>query len=324
MKILTGGFFVAVMAVTMPVAQAQNQGFESQWVNPDSQQTRPAPQVRPMAPNRPVVQPRPAQRRPAQKADDRMAVFLKDLEALLKEAEANRSASPAFVEQVRELIYSQRSPWPLLVLKENFGDGDFQRDPTWRVAQGAYQITPQKTLRSHVVDDGSGQKPRNVDVAERIAETALQESLSTNMGFPRQDAVIYTEAPLSNAFSFSLVMATHRQFGAFEFGVYQSGSGDGGYRVVYNGERRLQLLRVGRNGAKVLGRSAQPISFQVNKNQGLRLNRFTNGKMVVTVNGRDVITVNDKAFKQPFSGVVLANRGGDHSVVRLTVRGLRK
>ncbi len=59
------------------------------------------------------------------------------LRALINEADRGRAADPLFLRDLRDLADRFDNPWHARILFDDFRDGDYTRDPAWRVVSGS-------------------------------------------------------------------------------------------------------------------------------------------------------------------------------------------
>lgn len=66
--------------------------------------------------------------------------FLKELKGLVGEAERMRAADPQFLRDLRRLARRYSWPWSKLVAADDFGDGDYVKNPRWTVVSGNFRV----------------------------------------------------------------------------------------------------------------------------------------------------------------------------------------
>ena len=67
----------------------------------------------------------------------------------------------------------------------------------------------------------------------------------------------------------------------------------------------------------------QTFNLEDNFRHRIEINRDTDGGMTVSVDGGRVLSATDRSFRDPFSGITIANHGGDYSIREITVFGDR-
>jgi hypothetical protein len=76
--------------------------------------------------------------------------LIDELKALIDRAESVRAADPRFLGDLRDTIRRYETPWSVTILSDDFGDGDYTRNPAWTVHSGEFFIDWQRGLRSRV------------------------------------------------------------------------------------------------------------------------------------------------------------------------------
>ena len=114
----------------------------------------------------------------------------------------------------------------------------------------------------------------------------------------------------------------------FEFGPYQGANASAGYRLAYRpgatgGTPSLELLRLSsRGGTSTIELYDKPLKLEDGKAHVIEWTRNRRGRMVVRVDGNEVMNVIDRGFRDPFDGVALVNSGGDYALRSITIDGV--
>lgn len=289
------------------------------------------------------------------KEDTRFQQLVDDINKQIVHAEKQRLADPWFLRELRQIIAKYDFPWRKKILFNDFSGAKGPQAPKpWRVEAGEFLVDWRSGLRS-VVERGKpaapaanprqGQRDAGAkqDLGTMLLGALLEQTLGGGKAQQRAPApakkappaaakvaAIVAPVAISNAFSVELIMSSRTipGDGLFAFGPYQKGGDSPGYRLVYRpnvgpGQVSLELVRHGSRGAKsVLELYTEPLKLEDGKHHTLLWTRDPGGSMQVSVDGRAVIQVVDRSFRDPFSGFVLFNGGGDYSVRQIKIDGM--
>ena len=61
-----------------------------------------------------------------------------ELQALIDTAAAANAADPRLLQDLRRLALRYTWPWRTLIAADDFGDGNYNENPVWRVIQGTF------------------------------------------------------------------------------------------------------------------------------------------------------------------------------------------
>ena len=115
----------------------------------------------------------------------------------------------------------------------------------------------------------------------------------------------------------------HEEAGAadFEFMVYQGARRDAGYRLVLVPQRGISLLRYSRGASATIAQARVPLSLADGAGHIVQWTRSPDGRMVVRFDGVTQIEATDRAFRDPFDGLLLITRGGEYRLASLGIDG---
>lgn len=83
----------------------------------------------------------------------------------------------------------------------------------------------------------------------------------------------------------------------------------------------MELLRTTSRGTSVIDSAPQPLNLEDKKTHQLQWVRELDGRMRITVDGREVLAATDRGFLEKFNGLRMVNRGGDYIFKQLKVYG---
>jgi len=263
---------------------------------------------------------------------DRLQELVDKLLGLVDEAEKARAADPRFLRDLRDLARGYHRPWRKLLVSEDFHDGNYTADPTWTVGEGRFWLEPGWGLRSTpTAAAAQAEQPERKMTREEKALAIMGALLGKGGGQDQGGsqpsaaessvAAIYTPAPITNPFAIEVEFSSWQAKGRLEIGPYQGQDRVAGYRLAYVPGGALQLLRVTARGTAVVDSFPGPVSLEDKQVHRIDWNRYPDGAMTVALDGKDVIKVTDRSFRDPFTGIVLVNQGGDFVLRRLAVYG---
>ena len=282
---------------------------------------------------------------PSQAGDQRQQDFVDKLKGLIDEAEKARAADPQFLGDLRGLAREYDRPRRRVVLSYRFEDGDFTDNPAWTVTQGRYWVERGWGLRSAVKAGAAPaaqsapepERRKDRDAAAAIFGQILQQAIdpegrlgggqSTGTTGGAADGApataIQTAVAVTNAFAVEIDLSSWMAEGRLEIGPYQ-GAPKGaeraqGYVLAYTPGGGLELLRVSARGSSIIDRRTGLTALEDKKTHRLLWTRDADGLMAVSIDGREVLKAADQAFRSPFDGLRMVNRGGDYILKRIAV-----
>jgi len=258
---------------------------------------------------------------------ERAENLLRDLRTLIDEAAQDRAADPRFLRDLNDLVRRYDTPWRVEILRDDFSDGDFTKNPAWTVAAGRFWVEGGYGLRSA---PDLAQRSQKKMSREELAATILGTFLNKNQRQqqqpspePRGHAAINVARPIPNAFAIGVALTSWERKGQFEIGPYYSGAGSTGYRLIYapGATPALKLMRVAPWGSGVAGIYNKALALEDRRVHKIEWTRDRGGEMVVRVDGTEMIRAVDRGFTGAFDGLVMVNQGGDYVVKSITVHG---
>lgn len=248
--------------------------------------------------------------------------LINDLKAKIAQGEKDQAASPDFLSDLKKSIaeyeasiaVSQAQPF-----LDNFSDGEFATNPTWKVTAGQWQV------------DKSGS---NRGLVSKIRQQANLNNLLGNLLNPQgtqqqssnpQYAAIYTKAKLPGFFAASTKFTSKDRYGGLQMSLYQGASAQNQYRVAYQpgNNQGLLLQKVSANGATTLGAYNGIVNLEDGNAHELSWSRDSTGKMKVMVDGQVAIEAADTSLSGDLDGILLTNVGGSYWLREVAVKPLQ-
>lgn len=266
--------------------------------------------------------------------------LLKDLKALVDEADKARAADRVFLRDLRDLMAryqkSQTGSSTSRLLFDDFNDGNYTASPAWKLVSGEFWVEQGYGLRSKATTGSATSGTSNGKVSKEelvfsILGAVLQganKNKSNTTTAPAADlsgpAVLSTRLKISNAFAITADLSSWTGEGSFAVAVTQ-GTSDAGYRVLYTPKQgtrsaTLELVRMTSRGQGTIN-SVSINALEDQKNHTLNWTRDQDGRMVVKLDTKQVLNTRDTTFRDPFDGLVLINAGADVIVKSVEVLG---
>lgn len=277
----------------------------------------------------------------AQDSGDQQPIddLIGELRSLIERGEENREADPWFLEDMKALVRKYDWPWQVTLYDQSFLEFDSDSlPPGFTPLQGRYRMEPNFGYRT-LVESRPGQQQRSSeelvgDLVGNILSRALNKS--GDNGGSTQSASRYTaahaivEQPITNAFALTVRMSlrpVQNTNGQIGIGPYQGEPGGGGYRLYYltgsqPGERRFELARRSSRGTvSTIDFYEGDIGIEDGQEHEILWTRDRDGQMTISVDGQELMSVNDRSFGDPFDGITFVNTGGDAAVSYMKIEG---
>jgi len=268
--------------------------------------------------------------------------LVKELRALVEEAERARAADPRFLDDLKSLAnrYEQAAnaattapgaaqpqpPSAAAIMTDDFRDGDHVNGTLWTVQRGKFWVESAVGLRTVVKpswgppesgasSSGSTGTKTATDLLGGIVDQYLragQKPATQNA----DTAEIRTAASIPNAFQSRIEITSREKAGELRFGAFQGNDAANGYQLSYVPGVRpgLRLFRISPRGDSVLAAHDATLDLEDGRLHVIELARSRVGEISVSVDGKRLIRVTDNSLRDPFNGLALINYGGDYAL----------
>lgn len=252
-----------------------------------------------------------------------------ELKRLIKEADNNRRADRRVLEDLRGLVRQYDSAWQRLLVEDAFRDGNFTRNPAWRVIAGEFWIGRGEGLRTQVLPPrtASNQASNGQQLGIALLGALLgQQSQSRGQDRPSKAAVIALPRSISGSFALELTLLSGTRSGAVEFGVYRGENGDRSLRLIYHpgAQKSLQLVRLRGSERQELAAHNQTLNLEDNRSHTVLWTRDSSGQMVIKLDGKQLLRVagrQNRRRNRNFDGFFMTNSGGNYGLQSVRIFG---
>jgi len=266
--------------------------------------------------------------------------LVNELKQLTDQAERDRSANYRLIDQLRDLTARYDWPWGTRVLFDDFRDGNFSQNPAWYSNSNDFWITRSVGLRTELarqhVQPRTNQPAPDRRKEARDAILGMLLGSDTEQSKPEQResaqlplnqsvrADISTKLAINNAFAITIklsAMGRRNSNGSFEFGPYQGQDMETGYRLIYRSGDipALKLVSYRRHMTSVIDVYDRGKLLEDGNMHTINWQRARNGQMTVLLDGKQVLSVRDRTYRDQFSGFVMTNRGGDYGIRSIAI-----
>lgn len=281
-----------------------------------------------------------------QTADDRVESLVDEIRRLADEAERDRAADAPFIRELRDLARQYDWPWRETLIQENFRRGRLPAD--WAIDSGRFSVDPGNGLRaaagrqraetpSQEPEPEQQQRSSDAEAALAILGNILdQVGRQQGQGGEPADRApaagdtvettssLHVPERISNAFAIEMTVAVQPSGGTLVLGPYQGAARELGYRLVYapGSDHPVELLRAGSRGSAIVDSIDRSLEAADGGEHRLLWTRDAQGQMVVSVDGRELIRIIDRGFKDDFGGLTLSVEGGTFTIADIAVHGM--
>lgn len=253
--------------------------------------------------------------------------LVKQLRQLIAKAEKAKAADPKFLRDLKNLTDSYDVPSQIFF--DNFSSGQYPDSRRWNVTAGNWRIVTQPSpgLATRVGTQQYGQYNNNNN---QNALTGLLGALIAPQGNNQPQnqqgngyAGISAPVMISNAFSLHIEFSASNDAQRFDMGVYRDNS-QGGYFLSYmpTAPRGLMLsVAVPGQASSAIAYSQGSLNFNGQGTHAVDWKRDRDGRMIVAVDGQEIMNVIDTSLRRPFDGFALGNSGGFYIIRSVAITG---
>ncbi len=280
-------------------------------------------------------------------SDTDLQNLVDEIQALATKSRKERAADRWLQNALEDLVEKYNFPWKDSLLSDDFSDGDFHKNPAWKVSSGEFWVDQRLGLRSEVVaqeitesaqPEQESSRPEE-DIGRALIGALLQGALEdrkqqqqsgSQAGRPKMKttpALIRTTVAIPRTFAVEAIFSQHNRpgtSGLLEWVVMQDAKAKNSYklRLTSGKTSSLEILRI-RNGKTSYLESVNITGINDGAEHTLSWRHSASGAISVFLDGTEVIQTSDRSFNNGFKFLALANRRGDFSVAGIEVLGGR-
>jgi len=253
--------------------------------------------------------------------------LVKQLRQLIAKAEKAKAADPKFLRDLKNLTDSYDVPSQIFF--DNFSSGQYPDSRRWNVTAGNWRIVTQPSpgLATRVGTQQYGQysNNNNQNVLTGLLGALIAPQGNTQSQNQQGNGYAGISAPVafSNAFSLHIEFSASNDAQRLDMGVYRNNS-DGGYFLSYmpTAPRGLMLsVAVPGQASSAIAYSQGSLNFNGQGTHALDWKRDRDGRMIVALDGQQIMNVTDTSLRKPFDGFALGNSGGFYIIRSVAITG---
>ena len=251
--------------------------------------------------------------------DAALATLVDGIQTLADSAERRRAAKPWVIDELRQLVDPYTAPRDVLILEDEFRDGDFTHNPQWEVASGNFRVDTQHGLLSFVSTRSAG---ADIDSVESLPGAILGVILDQANPSASAPAEIRVRRDFPGRYEIRTRLYSFLDTGHIEFGTLNASNGQG-YRLVLKPGTAVpaELHKITRRGHIVIATYERALTWPEGKAHEIRWRREESRVMTVLVDDRELFSVRDDAVTGDFGVFSITNHGGDFAVRRVAISG---
>lgn len=195
-----------------------------------------------------------------------------------------------------------------LLMRDDFEDGDFVRNPNWQVHAGEFQV-----LRGYLAVKLPDAQTQASAAQQQSLTQFLRQAMGARVRSPEAVAAIAQGTGVENAFKIeATLLGSARDLVQMHIGPYIGRDLTSGYRLVYDQDASNRLALIARSGGRttVVAEKFGVTQLGDGRKHALEWVRNQNGLMVVRVDGGPVLRVKDDTIAGSFSGLSFVNLAG--------------
>lgn len=263
--------------------------------------------------------------------NQKLKSMISELEQKIDDADKRMIAHPNFLLDLRNLVEKYKSQLRELFFRDQFLDGNYDKNPKWTVKSGGFSVNNAGRLSSFVGTQASPTKTEGQSNNKTLEQEAVGILLDSIFGpakkqEPAQSTNPPSQAPVKPASIYAAVVFPP----AFEMNMKFKSSFEGETDIILLGAQNLipryrlkiiaqhseanpmEIIRESGNRSFTVGASHKFPVINDGKFHTLSWIRFVDGAMKVLIDDIVVLQTYEAYYRDNFTGFEVINRGGSY------------
>jgi hypothetical protein len=265
-----------------------------------------------------------------------LQVLVKELNSEFERGERERLIDPWFLRDLRQLLSRYDNPWNSMIFEDDFSSRSSRPGEPWQVVAGEMLVDWRYGMRSLVRAPAPSEEPAQSEpqsplrqiFGALLGETGNEQQGQQAPAAEENVAAAVAAMTITNAFAIRLELTSRPVQGVdaprFEFGPYQGEGAAAGYRLALQPgiSPSMELVSVSSRGTvSTIEMHDEELKLDDSNVHVVEWTRDRKGRMVVRVDGAQIMDVVDRRFSDSFDGFSFANRGGDVALRSIRIDG---
>jgi len=277
-------------------------------------------------------------------APDQDTALLDELRTITQKSREQQAADRWLQRSLDDLIAKYDWPWQRKLMYEDFSDGDYTRNPAWKITQGDFKVVNNQGLSSSIKrnepkrnDEPAPSKSPEDSLSSLVLGALLDKALNNKKSDKKISSApsstdtytgpnkIRLKANITNAFAITLAVRTNQDDPSqFDIALLQSEKGLYGYRlrIDTNTSGFIELERIRNGRGAIVDSQKLPININDNRLHDLAWRQDQDGAVTVLLDDKPVIDVRDRAFRDNYPWLQIEHQAGELIIRSIRIDGV--
>lgn len=250
------------------------------------------------------------------------SILKQKLNNIIKKAKRQNSADPWVIKQLEMLTKNKQStPWPSVVMNDNFSSANTYDNFDWHIASGAFQLKQNYGLIGSPNNSWNYSSNNSDEFGTVLLNNIFKHAIGSHS--QKRIAKIQKDIHFSNAFSLKLETAHLRQTEGLVLSCSVDKNNLNGYRLVFRPGQwdKIKLLRIGKNKTYEIKNLTSQLALEHNGPHTITWDRSEDGVMRISFDGEMLFTATDNEMTTPFQQISIAHIGEQFALKSVELKG---